>query len=472
MQRPTAAILLAAGQGVRMKSSRAKVLHELGGIPLIVRALRAVAAIDAKPLVVVVGHQAEAVKAAASSALEDAHITFALQPDACGTGDAARCGLSALPKEFAGDVLITYADMPAMRGEMLCAFLAAHRAAKAALSLVTVTLESPASYGRIVRDRCGAIAAVVEAADATSEEFSIREINAGVYAADAQILRELLAELKPNNAQHQYYLTDIVASARRRGLLLHAWSWNQPAELAGVNSRQDLAEHEAALRRTVNQRLMESGVTLIDPATTYIGEEVEIGPDSIIGPSVQIFGRSRIGARVKIEGCTWLRDVIIGDDCHLKLGVRAEECLLGECCEIGPFAHLRPGTELEGANRVGNFVETKKARLGRGSKASHLSYLGDAIVGRATNIGCGVITVNYDGYDKCLTQIGDRCMVGCDSQLIAPVKIGNDVYVASGTTVRRDVGDGALVFCEHPQKEKPGWTAGWHRRHSAHTHDD
>ena len=473
MRGPTAAILLAAGQGVRMKSSKAKVLHELGGITLIARALSAVAAVGAKPLVIVIGYQADAVKAAASSALESARLSFALQPEPLGTGDSARRGLAALPEEFAGDVLITYADMPAMRADTLRAFVAAHRQAGAALSLVTLTVKSPGSYGRVLRDRHGAVAAVVEAADAGREELSIQEINAGVYVADVRMLRAVLAELKADNARHEYYLTDIVAIARRRGFSVHAWPWEQPREFAGVNSRQDLAEHEAEIRRAVNQRLMESGVTLIDPASVYVGEEVEIGPDSTVGPSVQIFGRSRIGARVKIEGCAFLRDVIIGDDCHLKLGVRAEQCLIGEACEIGPFANLRPGTELEGANRVGNFVETKKARLGRGAKASHLSYLGDAVIGRETNIGCGVITVNYDGYDKHLTQIGDRCMVGCDSQLIAPVRIGNDAYVASGTTVRRDVGDGALAFCDHSQREKPRWTAEWRKRHAGRApHDD
>ncbi len=222
------------------------------------------------------------------------------------------------------------------------------------------------------------------------------------------------------------------------------------------------------VREEINRNLMAAGVTLIDPATAYIGPEVEIGRDTTVGPNVQILGKSRIGAGVLIEGTAWLRDVAIGDRSHLKLGVRAEECVIGDECEIGPFANLREGTYLEGHNRIGNFVETKKARIGHGSKASHLSYLGDAVIGRETNVGCGVITVNYDGYDKHLTAIGDNCMVGCDTQLVAPVKVGNDVYVASGTTILRDVEDGALVMSHHPQREKPGWTAGWHARHKGH----
>jgi bifunctional UDP-N-acetylglucosamine pyrophosphorylase/glucosamine-1-phosphate N-acetyltransferase len=212
---------------------------------------------------------------------------------------------------------------------------------------------------------------------------------------------------------------------------------------------------------------MASGVTLIYPATAYIGEQVEIGMDTIIGPNVQILGRSRIGSGVRIDGTAWLSDVVIGDRSHLKIGIRAEQCRIGEDCELGPFAHLREGTELEGHNRIGNFVETKKARLGQGTKASHLSYLGDASIGRETNVGCGVITVNYDGYEKHRTEIGDRCMIGCDTQLIAPVKVGSDVYIASGTTVLREIPDGSLAMSHHPQREKSGWTANWHKRHQS-----
>ncbi len=223
---------------------------------------------------------------------------------------------------------------------------------------------------------------------------------------------------------------------------------------------------EAEIRATVNRKLMASGVTLVDPATAYISEQAEIAPDCVIGPNVQILGACKLGEGVRIDGTAWLSNVTIGPRCHLKLGVRAEDCSIGEESEIGPFAHLRAGTELAGHNRIGNFVETKKARLGRGTKASHLSYLGDATIGADTNIGCGVITVNYDGYDKHQTEIGDRCMVGCDTQLVAPVKVGSDVYVASGTTIMREVPDGSLVMSHHPQREKTGWMAGWRKRHN------
>ena len=468
MKQPLAGIVLAAGLGARMRSARAKVLHELGGEPMIARTLRAFATLNADPLVVVVGHQAPAVEDAARKTLPRAQLRFARQHDQRGTGDAARCALEALPPAFRGDVLIGYGDLPMLTAAMLRDFIDHHQDGAAALSFISVKLADPAAYGRVVRDAGGNVTAIVEARDAGPVERAITEINTGIYLARADFLRAALSEIRPDNAQHEFYLTDIVAIASRRKLCVDAWIAPDAAEFAGINSREELAQMETLLRDQINRRLMDAGVTLIDPATAYIGADVEIGRDTIVGPNVQIMGRSRIGAGVLIEGTAWLREVAVGDKCHLKLGVRAENCVIGDECEIGPFANLREGTRLEGHNRIGNFVETKQARIGRGTKASHLSYLGDAIIGSDTNVGCGVITVNYDGYDKHVTQIGDRCMVGCDTQLIAPVKVGDDVYVASGTTILRDVGDGALVVSHHPQREKPGWTAGWHQRHANH----
>jgi bifunctional UDP-N-acetylglucosamine pyrophosphorylase/glucosamine-1-phosphate N-acetyltransferase len=478
METPLAAIILAAGLGTRMRSSRVKVLHELAGEPMIARTLRAFAVIEPRPLVLVVGHQAKQVEMAARHMRALRDIRFATQREQRGTGDAARCGLDALPGSLADNVLIGYGDMPMLNPATLRAFIEEHRRRGATLSFISVKLADPAAYGRVVRDDAGNVAAIVEARDASPVERAINEINTGIYLAGAAFLRSALAELKPNNDQHEYYLTDIVAIARRHGHPVHAWIAERAAEFAGINSREELAQMEGQVREEINRRLMESGVTLVDPATAYIGAEVEIGRDSVIGPNVQILGKSRVGAGVLIEGTAWLRDVTIGDRSHLKIGVRAEDCVIGDECEIGPFANLREGTQLEGANRIGNFVETKKARIGRGTKASHLSYLGDTVIGRETNVGCGVITVNYDGYDKHVTEIGDRCMVGCDTQLVAPVKLGNDVYVGSGTTIVGDVADGALVISHHPQREKPGWTATWHKRHENHpkargkSHDD
>ncbi len=462
-----AAIILAAGLGKRMRSEHAKVLHELSGEPIIARVLRTVSALGPAPLVVVVGHQAGAVEAAARAVLGDKDgLVFALQASQLGTGDAARFGVAAVPVDFTGDVLITYGDLPMVTAATLCAFLEAHRARGSKCSFTTVNLPDGGSYGRVLRDTRGDVSAIIEARDATAAERAITEINTGVYLVEAALLRTALAEITQNNAQREYYLTDIVAIARRRGIPVAGWRAANPREFAGINSREELAEMETDIRSAVNRKLMAAGVTLVDPATAYISDQSEIGADTIIGPNVQILGRCRIGREVRIEGTAYLSNVTIGDRCHLKIGVRAEDCVIGEESEVGPFANLRAGTELEGHNRVGNFVEVKKTKLGRGSKASHLSYLGDAIIGRNTNVGCGVITVNYDGYEKHVTRIGDRCMVGCDTQLIAPVEVGNDVYVAAGTTVRRDVPDGALAVSHHPQHEKPGWVAGWRKRHN------
>jgi len=459
-----AAIILAAGKGTRMRSERAKVLHELCGEPMIARAVRAVAALKPDPIVIVVGHQAREVEAAVNSS----NARFALQEPQRGTGDAARCGLGQLPADFTGDVLITYGDMPAIKGSTLRAFLDAHRKRAAKLSFISIILEDPAAYGRVIRDARGNVDKIVEFRDASPAERAIKEINTGCYIVDSALLRSALAELKPANAQDEYYLTDIVAIARARcgNEKVEAWAADDPAEFAGINSREELANMEAEIRAAVNRKLMQSGVTLVDPSTAYISEQAEIAADCVIGPNVQILGACKLAEGVRIDGTAWLSNVTIGPLCHLKLGVRAEDCIIGEESEIGPFANLRAGTELAGHNRIGNFVETKKARLGRGTKASHLSYLGDATIGADTNIGCGVITVNYDGYEKHHTEIGDRCMVGCDTQLVAPVKVGSDVYVASGTTIIREVPDGALVMSHHPQREKSGWMATWRKRHN------
>ncbi len=457
-----AAIILAAGKGTRMRSQRAKVLHELGGEPMIARAVRAAATLEPDPIVIVVGHQAHEVEAAVN--LPNAR--FALQEPQRGTGDAARCGLDQLPANFTGDVLITYGDMPAIKPSTLRAFLDAHRKRGAKLSFISIVLDDPAAYGRVIRGASGNVEKIVEFRDASSTERAVKEINTGCYLVDSNLLRSALAELKPANAQDEYYLTDIVAIARARNQKVEAWVADDPAEFAGINSREELANMEAEIRAAVNRKLMRSGVTIVDPATAYISEQAEIAPDCVIGPNVQILGACRIGEGVRIDGTAWLSNVTVGPRCHLKLGVRAEDCVIGEESEIGPFAHLRAGTELLGHNRIGNFVETKKARLGRGTKASHLSYLGDATIGDDTNVGCGVITVNYDGYDKHHTEIGDRCMVGCDTQLVAPVKVGSDVYVASGTTIIREVPDGSLVMSHHPQREKSGWMATWRKRHN------
>jgi bifunctional UDP-N-acetylglucosamine pyrophosphorylase / glucosamine-1-phosphate N-acetyltransferase len=469
MESPVAAIILAAGLGTRMRSQRAKVLHEISGEPMLAYTLRAVvAATLPHPLIIVVGHQAPEVEEAARRILPNFEMVTAFQHRQHGTADAARAGIRMLPAVFAGDVLISYGDMPMLKPATLRDFIEYHLSSSNLLSFISVRLVDGGSYGRVIRDAHGAVEAIVEARDASPAQLSIGEINTGIYLANADFLRSALAQIQCNNVQNEFYLTDIVAIARGLRVKVNAWIAGEADEFAGINSREELAQMEAQLREQVNRRLMKAGVTLLDPATAYIGPEVEIGNDTTIGPNVQILGKSQIGVGVLIEGTAWLRDVTVGDRSHLKLGVRAEQCFIGEECEVGPFANLREGTRLEGHNRIGNFVETKKATIGRGTKASHLSYLGDTVIGSETNVGCGVITVNYDGYDKHVTRIGDRCMVGCDTQLVAPVTVGDDVYVASGTTILRDVSDGTLVMSHHPQREKPGWTETWHQRHADH----
>ncbi|MGH7947897.1 MAG: bifunctional UDP-N-acetylglucosamine diphosphorylase/glucosamine-1-phosphate N-acetyltransferase GlmU [Candidatus Binataceae bacterium] len=466
MERDLSAIVLAAGLGTRMRSRRAKVLHELGGEPMITRVARTLTTLGARPLIFVVGHQRDQVALAARRACARDGVAFAHQARQLGTGDAARAGVASLDPSFTGDVLISYGDLPMLAAATLSTFVAHHRASGAQLSFITLELDDAGAYGRVIRDASGTVASIVEARDADATQRAIKEVNTGVYVAGAALLREVLGELRNENSQGEFYLTDIVAIARRRGARVDAYRARDAAEFAGVNSHEELAAMETNLRDAVNRRLMAAGVKMVDPATAYISEQSQVAPDCVIGPNVQILGRCRIGEGVVIDGTAWLKDVTVGPRCHLKLGVRAEECSIGEESEIGPFANLRAGTELEGHNRIGNFVETKKAKLGRGTKASHLSYLGDATIGRDTNVGCGVITVNYDGYDKHVTEIGDRCMVGCDTQLIAPVKVGNDVYVASGATIVRDVENGALVLSQHPQREKAGWMARFHERHA------
>ncbi len=463
----TATIVLAAGLGTRMRSRRAKVLHELGGEPIIARVMRILGQADERsPIIVVVGHQADEVEAAVRAACPGNPIKFVVQAEQRGTGDAARVAMSALPDDFDGDVRIVYGDMPLVTAKTIGEFGVDICGSGAYAGFISVELDDPAGYGRVVRNAAGEVEQIVEARDATPEQLRIREINTGIYyIPNAPVLRELLAEIKCDNAQHEYYLTDIVAIARRRGHKVIAWRAPDATEFSGINTREELAKMEARIREQVNRRLMAAGVTLVDPATAYVSEQAEIAADVTIGPNVQILGRCRIGEGTVIDGTAWLKNVEVGPRCHLKLGVRAEDCRIGENSEIGPFANLREGTDLEGHNRIGNFVETKKAKIGRGTKASHLAYLGDATVGRDTNIGCGVITVNYDGYEKHPTVIGDRCMIGCDTQLVAPVRVGSDVYVASGTTIVREVPDGVLAMSHHPQREKAGWMAKWRERH-------
>jgi bifunctional UDP-N-acetylglucosamine pyrophosphorylase / glucosamine-1-phosphate N-acetyltransferase len=455
--RPLGAVVLAAGLGTRMRSGRAKVLHELGGRPLLRYPLAALAALDPDRVALVVGHQADAVRAAADGAgLRD--VRTVLQAEQRGTGHAVRCATDAF-EGFAGDVVVLYGDVPFIRPETLRALVDAHRDGGADVTLLTVCFERPTGYGRILRGPDGNVTGIVEERDATDVERAITEINPGFYVVRADVLFPLLAGLRADNAQGEYYLTDVVGLAARAGRRVIGVRGASEREVAGVNTRAELAWMEGMLKAELVERWMSAGVTFEDPATVYLGPDVEIGRDTVIGPNVQLRGRTCIGSGCRVDGTAWLLDATLGDDVHLLFGCVLEAAAVGRGARIGPFARLRPGTVLEERVHVGNFVETKQAHLGAGAKANHLTYLGDCDVGAETNVGAGTITCNYDGFKKHRTTIGARVQVGSDTQLVAPVTIADDVYIGAGTTVTRDVPEGALVVSRVPQRVLPGWTA-------------
>jgi bifunctional UDP-N-acetylglucosamine pyrophosphorylase/glucosamine-1-phosphate N-acetyltransferase len=454
-----AVVVLAAGQGTRMKSAHAKVLHPLGGKPLVCHVLAASAALGAARTVVVVGHQASAVEAVCRAGFD---VRFALQAEQRGTGHAVRCATDAELRDFSGDVVILYGDCPLLRAETLERLVRRHREQGALLSLLT-TVSDPFGYGRIVRDASGRLQAIVEERDATEEQRQIREWNPGIYCARSAFLADALAALQPNNAQGELYLTDVVAAAVAKGGPV-VTEPVAPSEVEGINSRADLARLETTLRAEVVARHMAAGVSFLDPATAYVEPSVTIGADTVVGPMVQLRGTTRIGRDCRIEGNAFVTDSELADGVHLRPMVVITEARIGSGAIIGPFAQLRPGAHLHEDVHIGNFVEVKKSEIGAGTKANHLAYLGDATIGRDSNIGAGTITCNYDGFAKHRTVIGDRVQIGSDSQLVAPVTIADDAYVATGTTVRHDVEPGALAFNPKPDQRRAGWVEGFRER--------
>ncbi len=449
-----AAVIPAAGLGTRMRSRRAKVLHELNGKSLIRRVLESVCPLAPDPLVVVVGHQADDVRRAAAGF----DALFAVQAEQRGTGDAVAVALPLL-SDLRADVLVLYGDAPALSTGTLAALVEFHRATGADLSLVTALPEDPQGYGRILRDPAGEVLGVVEERDLVGDQKRLREVNAGIYCVKGDLLRALVEALRPDNAQREYYLTDIVGLAIGKGKRVATLAAPDPLEVLGVNSRGELSAMERRLWDRVAAKWMERGVTIRDPATVYIGDEVTIGADTEIGPNTHLRGRTQIGERCKIDGTCYLQDAHLGNDVHLRFGVVITEARVSDKAVVGPFAHLRPGTELGPEVHIGNFVEIKKARIGARTKANHLSYLGDATIGEDTNVGAGTITCNYDGFRKYRTVIGSRVQIGSDTQLVAPVEVGDDAYIGAGTTVTKAVSPGALVTSRVPQREVPGWVA-------------
>ena len=446
-------ILLAAGQGTRMKSDLPKVLHSLGGKALFLHALETAQRLGPERVAVVVGHGADAVR----QAYNGNGVAWAIQDKQLGTGHAVLCAQEAF-NGFAGEVVILSGDVPLIQENTLRAMIERHRRRNAAATLLTAVLEDPKGYGRILRDDQSNLTGIVEEKDASEAQRKICEVNAGVYVASAPYLFAALSSVKNNNQQGEYYLPDIVAVGLDQGLTIETVTAEDPREMMGVNSREELAFMEKNLRQSINKKWLLAGVTLKDPDTTYIDEGVTIGKDTVIGPNTQLRGKTIIGERCQIDGSAFLTDAEIGDEVHLRFSVVMTGCRVERGAIIGPFAHLRPGTDLGPNVHIGNFVEAKEAKLGEGTKANHLSYLGDVTIGRDTNIGAGTITCNYDGFHKYKTNIGDRVQVGSDTTLVAPISLGDDVYVATASTVRHDIPAGALVYNPREERVREGWT--------------
>jgi len=446
-------IILAAGLGTRMKSKTIKILHRAAGRPIIDYVLDLAAELSSNPPVMVIGHQRDEVQKAVN-----ARARFAVQEEQLGTGHAV---LQTAPHVATnGNVLILSGDVPLTRRETLQRLLDEHERSANALTLLTMRLSDPGMYGRIVRDDSSAVTRIVEAKDATEDEKRIDEVNAGIYVFRGDQLFDHLRNLSTNNAQGEYYLTDLLAVLREHGQRVGALVADDPIEALGVNSRADLAQVDSEIQRRVVEKLMREGVTFRNPSTVVIDSTVTIGADTVIYPFVTIEGNSQIGSDCVIEPGVHLTNVRIGDNVHIKTGTVAEDAIVEDEASVGPYAHLRPGTKLGRHVKVGNFVETKKAVFGEGAKASHLSYIGDADVGADVNIGAGTITCNYDGVNKHKTILEDGVFIGSDTQLVAPVRVGRGAYVGAGSTITKDVPPEALAISRTPQRNIEGWAAG------------
>lgn len=453
-------VVLAAGKGMRMKSALPKVLHRASGLALIEHVLRAAASLSPSSVVVVVGHGADQLKQALG---KRQGLSFALQEPQLGTGHAL---LQAEPllQGARGTLLLLSGDVPLLRAATLAALVRTHEARRAAATVLTATVPDPVGYGRIVRDppsagQAGPIAAIVEHKDASPAEREIHEINSGIYAFDIAPLFAALGEIGSSNAQGEYYLPDLVTIYRARGLTVETVNVEDPREILGVNSRKELADVAGILRATKNDDLMTSGVTIVDPATTFIDPDVTVGADTVIHPGVYLEGRTQIGSRCEIHSGARIVDSTIDDGASINNFCVIVDSHVSRGACVGPFARLRPQSSIGENAHVGNFVELKKTSLGRGSKASHLAYLGDATIGDQVNVGAGTITCNYDGVSKHPTVIEDGAFIGSDSQLIAPVRIGKGAYVAAGSTITDDVPADSLAIGRGKQVNKAGWVA-------------
>jgi len=448
-----AALILAAGRGTRMKSEKTKVLHEVAGRPMLAWPLAAARETGAVEIIVVAGHQSGQVMELLAS---EPGLRIAIQEEQLGTGHAVSCAMSQL-EGISGTILILCGDTPLLTGESLTRLSATRHRTGAAVAVLTAIMDNPFGYGRIVRDNKSRVTRIVEQKDANPEEAAICEINSGIYCMDINFLRNHIGSLGNSNSQKEYYLTDLIGIAVAEGLVCAAEIAADPLEIMGVNDRVQMAEAARVLRARTNGLLMHEGVTVIAPENTYIDPSVQIGADTVIWPGAILRGSTTIGRECIIESSVQIDNCRVADNVHIKNGSVLEDAEIFSDVSIGPMAHLRPGTVLHPHVKIGNFVETKKAVMGEGSKASHLTYLGDAQIGRDVNIGCGTITCNYDGKNKHRTVIGDDVFIGSDVQLVAPVTVGRNSLVAAGTTVTVDVPPDSLAIARTPQINKEGW---------------
>lgn len=444
-------IIIAAGIGKRMKSSTIKILHRAAGRPLIDYVLDLGAAVSDRKPVMIVGYQRELVEKHCGSRAE-----YAVQEEQLGTGHAALQAEPLVRRAGAARVLILSGDVPLTRPETLRRLVDEHLAAHNEVTVLSMQLDDPESYGRIVRDSTGEVVKIVESKDANEAQRTIREVNAGIYVFEVDSLFQNLSRVSARNAQGEFYLTDVIGKIRQDGKRVGA-ILADPVEALGVNSRADLAVVERELNRRTIEQMMTAGVTFKNPGSVIIDTTVTIGPDTVVYPFVCLEGATRIGRDCVIDPGVHLREVSVGDRVRIKTGTVAENAVIDDDAQVGPYAHLRPGTRLARSVKIGNFVETKKAVFGARSKASHLSYIGDAEVGADVNIGAGTITCNYDGVNKHTTVVEDGVFIGSDTQLVAPIRIGRGAYVGAGTTVTKDVPPDSLALSRAPQKIVEGW---------------
>jgi len=439
---------MAAGLGTRMKSNLAKVLHKLDGRPLINHVSETALLLEPRKIYVVLGHQAEDVKAAVLHEIDAGLAGFALQKEQLGTGDAVNAAREFLEMQDS-TLLVLSGDVPMITAETLTSLITMHgeyRGRGAACTVLTVRLKDPSGYGRVVRDENGSFDRIVEQKDTNDEQKEIDEINSGIYCFDTKKLYAALSQVKNDNAQGEYYLTDVPRILREQGDDVAIYQSANPHEVEGVNDRRQLADMDEAIRRRTVERLMiESGVTIIDPRSAYISARSTVGRDTVIHPNVTVEGGSVIGEGCIIRSGTRIKESNIGNNVEIRDNCLIRDSVIGDECTVGPMAHLRGHAVMVDESKVGNFVELKKTRLGRGSKASHLSYLGDATIGENTNIGAGTITCNYDGKNKHETHIGDNVKIGSDTMLVAPVKVGHGAATGAGSVVTKDVEAGKLV---------------------------